>query len=68
MSRNVCVEEAKPASRKGLFLWALAALVAALTASPASASEADLKLPDLSSVSFFGIDGHNLLLLSLIHI
>ncbi|HKI05981.1 MAG TPA: sodium-translocating pyrophosphatase [Thermoanaerobaculia bacterium] len=37
-------------------LWAL------LTATPASASEADLLLPDLASRSFFGINGHNLLL------
>ena len=40
----------------------MAALFAILTASPASASEADLLLPDLASRSFFGINGHNLLL------
>jgi K(+)-stimulated pyrophosphate-energized sodium pump len=40
----------------------LAALWALLAATPASASEAELKLPDLGSVPFFGISGHNLLL------
>ncbi|HTG34327.1 MAG TPA: sodium-translocating pyrophosphatase [Thermoanaerobaculia bacterium] len=40
------------------------ALFAILTAMPASASEADLVLPDLSNpnVTFFGMTGHNLLL------
>ncbi|HEY3568281.1 MAG TPA: sodium-translocating pyrophosphatase [Thermoanaerobaculia bacterium] len=40
----------------------MAFLIAILTAMPASASEAELVLPDLGSVSFFGINGHNLLL------
>ncbi len=40
----------------------LMALWALLAATPASASEADLLLPDLASRSFFGINGHNLLL------
>jgi K(+)-stimulated pyrophosphate-energized sodium pump len=42
----------------------LMALFAILTATPASASEADLVLPDLSNpnVTFFGMTGHNLLL------
>jgi len=41
----------------------LLALVLALVAAPAFASEADLILPDLSSVTFLnGIDGHSLLL------
>jgi K(+)-stimulated pyrophosphate-energized sodium pump len=70
MSQNHCVAGAPepPKRRRQLFgLAALAAtLTAALTASPAAASEADLKLPDLSSVSFFGIDGHNLLLYGLL--
>src|SRR5260370_6177625 len=47
-------------------LGGLAVLAAALTASPAAASEADLRLPDLSSVSFLGFDGHNLLLFGLL--
>src|SRR5215203_1446611 len=42
--------------------FGLMALWALLTATPASASEADLLLPDLASRSFFGINGHNLLL------
>ncbi|MEA2691422.1 MAG: K(+)-stimulated pyrophosphate-energized sodium pump, partial [Acidobacteriota bacterium] len=41
-------------------LAALAALFFA--AAPASASEADLLLPDLGSVKFLGVSGHNLLL------
>jgi K(+)-stimulated pyrophosphate-energized sodium pump len=42
----------------------LMALFAILTATPASASEADLVLPDLSNpnITFFGMTGHNLLL------
>ncbi|HEX9944610.1 MAG TPA: sodium-translocating pyrophosphatase [Thermoanaerobaculia bacterium] len=47
---------------KRLPVLGLAALWALLTAAPASASEAELVLPDLGSVSFFGISGHNLLL------
>jgi K(+)-stimulated pyrophosphate-energized sodium pump len=47
---------------KRLSVLGLAALWALLTATPASASEAELVLPDLGSVSFFGISGHNLLL------
>jgi K(+)-stimulated pyrophosphate-energized sodium pump len=43
----------------------LTALAAAFLAAPASASEADLVLPDLSSVSFFGLPGTTLLLLGL---
>ena len=41
-----------------MVLWAL------LAATPASASEADLRLPNLSNpdVPFFGTTGHNLLL------
>src|SRR3954463_13585634 len=40
----------------------LAALAALLFAAPASASEADLLLPELGSVNFLGFSGHNLLL------
>jgi K(+)-stimulated pyrophosphate-energized sodium pump len=42
----------------------LMALFAILTATPASASEADLVLPDLANpnITFFGMTGHNLLL------
>jgi len=47
-------------------LAALAAFAAWCTASGAWASEAELKIPDLSKVSFVGISGHNLLLLGLI--
>ncbi|MDD5209921.1 MAG: sodium-translocating pyrophosphatase [Elusimicrobiales bacterium] len=44
-------------------LKTLAATAALLMASaPAFASEAELKIPDLSSVLFMGISGHNLLL------
>jgi K(+)-stimulated pyrophosphate-energized sodium pump len=47
---------------KGLFVLGLMSICALLTASPAAASEAELVLPDLGSVSFFGVSGHNLLL------
>jgi K(+)-stimulated pyrophosphate-energized sodium pump len=45
----------------------LMALFAILTATPASASEADLLLPDLSNpnITFFGMTGHNLLMIGL---
>jgi K(+)-stimulated pyrophosphate-energized sodium pump len=66
MSRKLSVFGAAPARSKRRRLGGLAALVAALTASPAAASEADLKLPDLSSVSFLGLDGHNLLVFGLL--
>jgi K(+)-stimulated pyrophosphate-energized sodium pump len=70
MSRKLSNLGAAPARSKRRRLGGLAALVAAftasLTASPAAASEADLRLPDLSSVSFLGIDGHNLLVFGLL--
>src|SRR5258708_19205513 len=66
MSRKLCVPGAAPARSRRPLLLGLAALAAAFIASPASASEADLRLPDLASVSFFGIDGHNLLLFGLL--
>src|SRR3978361_1209345 len=51
-------------SLKRLPVLGLMALFAILTATPASASEADLVLPDLSNpnITFFGMTGHNLLL------
>ena len=51
-------------SLRRLPILGLMALFAILTAMPASASEADLVLPDLSNpdVTFFGMTGHNLLL------
>ncbi|MFL6193763.1 MAG: sodium/proton-translocating pyrophosphatase, partial [Thermoanaerobaculia bacterium] len=57
----------KPLARSGTagkkpWILGLMAMLAILTAMPASASEADLLLPDLASRSFFGINGHNLLL------
>ncbi len=66
MSQDHLVEGARPARSKRGLLVVLAALAAALTAAPASASEADLMLPDLSSVSFLGVNGHNLLLWGLL--
>ncbi len=70
MSRKLSVIGAAPARSKRRLLGGLAAVAAAftalLTASPAAASEADLRLPDLASVSFLGIDGHNLLLFGLL--
>src|SRR3954467_13291192 len=52
----------RPAARRGRLLLGLAALLALFGVAPASASEADLLLPDLASRSFFGFNGHNLLL------
>ncbi len=51
-------------SMRRLPILGLMALFAILTAVPASASEADLVLPNLSNpdVTFFGMTGHNLLL------
>jgi K(+)-stimulated pyrophosphate-energized sodium pump len=53
-----------PSLRRLPLFGLMAALFAILTAMPASASEADLVLPDLSNpnVTFFGMTGHNLLL------
>ncbi len=50
--------------RPGIFVF-ISLLVAAVFPAAASASEADLVLPDLSSVSFQGFTGHNLLLFGL---
>jgi len=47
-------------------LVGLVVLAVSLRASAAWASEAELKIPDLSTVSFVGMGGHNLLLLGLI--
>jgi K(+)-stimulated pyrophosphate-energized sodium pump len=54
------------APRKGLLLLAFMALLSLLHAAPAAASEAELRLPDLGSVSFHGVSGHNLLLVGLL--
>jgi K(+)-stimulated pyrophosphate-energized sodium pump len=54
------------ARRKGLLLVAAGAFLSLLNAAPAAASEAELQLPDLGSVSFHGISGHNLLLAGLL--
>jgi K(+)-stimulated pyrophosphate-energized sodium pump len=48
--------------RRGRLMLGLMALLALLGVAPASASEADLLLPDLASQSFLGLNGHNLLL------
>ncbi len=48
------------------FFAGLVALVASLCATAAGASEAELKIPDLGSVNFVGMSGHNLLLFGLI--
>jgi K(+)-stimulated pyrophosphate-energized sodium pump len=53
-------------ARRSLALLGLVALVALLAPAPAAASEAELVLPDLGSVSFFGVSGHNLLLAGLV--
>jgi K(+)-stimulated pyrophosphate-energized sodium pump len=50
------------AALKRAALFGLMALFAILTTTPASASEADLVMPDLGSQQFLGINGHDLLL------
>ncbi len=45
-----------------LGLFAITALLTLVQAAPATASEAELVLPDLASETFLGINGHNLLL------
>jgi len=65
MSIFKLLERSGGARRKGLLLLVVTALLSLLSAAPASASEADLLLPDLGSVSFHGITGHNLLLYGL---
>ena len=52
-------------ARKSLLLLALVGVLALLGVAPASASEAELVLPDLGSQSFLGMSGHNLLLAGL---
>ena len=51
--------------RGGRVVFALLALVAVCGVSPVHASEAELKLPDLGSVSFLGVAGSTLLLFGL---
>ena len=53
-------------ARSRKILAALLAPAASLWATAAWASEAELKIPNLGSVSFLGIDGHSLLLFGLI--
>ncbi len=58
----------RPAKNGPVFLGRVAAAlsVLALSVSPSFASEADLVIPDLASVSFLGVPGHSLLLWGLI--
>ncbi|MGH6961050.1 MAG: sodium/proton-translocating pyrophosphatase, partial [Dongiaceae bacterium] len=70
MHRSVSV--AQPAGRgrrrcahSGLGLVALTLLLSLAGAPAAFASEAELVVPDLASESFFGLSGHNLLLLGM---
>jgi K(+)-stimulated pyrophosphate-energized sodium pump len=53
-------------ARFGKILAALLTAAVSLCATAAWASEAELKIPNLGSVSFLGIDGHSLLLFGLI--
>jgi K(+)-stimulated pyrophosphate-energized sodium pump len=65
MSIHRLLDRTGAARRKGLLLLALMTLLSLWNAAPAAASEADLQLPDLSAVSFHGVNGHNLLLAGL---
>src|SRR6202035_2802644 len=61
MSAHPRVDRHGPTLKKGL-LWLATAAAALFAAAPASASEAQLVLPDLSSVSFLGLTGRELLM------
>jgi K(+)-stimulated pyrophosphate-energized sodium pump len=61
MSLGKIFKGAGEARWKPLFLG-LVALLSLFGAAPASASEAELVLPDLGSVNFLGMSGHSLLL------
>jgi K(+)-stimulated pyrophosphate-energized sodium pump len=61
----------RPAARRLLKAGAMLAVlpvsaIAAWAQAPAASGEASLKLPDLSQVTFFNIDGHKLLLFGII--
>jgi K(+)-stimulated pyrophosphate-energized sodium pump len=65
MSKHKLLARTGPALKR-LAVGGLTAVCALAAARPAAASEAELVLPDLRSVSFFGINGHNLLLTGLV--
>ncbi|NNF84284.1 MAG: sodium-translocating pyrophosphatase, partial [Deltaproteobacteria bacterium] len=67
MSRGPGREAAAPRNRISPKLVSAAVLLfTVLLASAAAASEAELKIPDLSTVSFLGMTGHNLLVWGLL--
>ena len=55
-----------PSSVAALLVGAFSPAVACAQAEPGGGGEAHLVLPDLSSVSFLGVTGHNLLLIGLL--
>ncbi|MFO0590869.1 MAG: sodium-translocating pyrophosphatase [Polyangiaceae bacterium] len=55
-------DRGRASAKLPLFTGLVALLFALLVAPAAQASEAELKLPDLHSVRFMGVDGHTLLL------
>ena len=68
--KNAWTPGSRLAERLGAAKWGAAALIALLTAAGTRAEEAsgeaNLKLPDLSSVTFLGMDGHKLLLFGIV--
>ena len=60
MARRLCGRRIVPA------ILLCAAATHAQTAPESAGGEANLKLPDLSQVTFFGIDGHTLLLFGIV--
>ena len=67
MQRKPGAGVSSPRNRVSPILTAAAVLLfTVLLASSAVASEAELKIPDLSTVSFLGMNGHNLLLWGLL--
>src|SRR5436853_4426989 len=67
VTRRVAIKTSTAAALLGIFLFT-AGTVSALAQPESAGGEASLKLPDLSSVSFFNgaIDGHKLLLIGIL--
>ncbi len=65
-ARAIGCRVTKKCAALGAFLLAAASVALARSAAEVPAGEAGLKLPDLSSVQFLGIDGHKLLTIGIV--